>query len=202
MSCRENCVILPRKLTDGESKGPFLRGSHVQSAVSKLASERAEVDSILSSGVFGRTNNLVRLLTFVCDKYFEGAIDEIKEYSIAVNALGRPESFDPQVDTIVRVTAHALRKRLEDYYRSSGAEHAVQICLPPGHYVPKFIHARDLETAGGESTLEEKQNGQSLDRVSSAGNGRREDLHHAARPPQASRADEVSGLYNAAPSGS
>ena len=170
--------------------------------MSKLEAERAEVDDVLSSGVLGRTNNPVRLLTFVCEKYFEGAVDEIKEYSIAVHALGRPESFDPQVDTIVRVTAHALRKRLEDYYRSSGAEHPVQICLPPGHYVPKFIHTRDLETAGGESALEEKHNGHSLGRVSSSGNGRREDLHPAAQPPQASKADDVSGLSNAAPSGS
>src|SRR6201987_101694 len=182
MSCRENCVILPRKLTDGESKGPFLRGSHVQSAVSKLASERAEVDSILSSGVFGRTNNLVRLLTFVCDKYFEGAIDEIKEYSIAVNALGRPDSFDPQVDTIVRVTAHALRKRLEDYYRSAGAEHAVHICLPPGHYVPKFIHSDGSDTSACESRIEESHSGQSLETHSPPGNGRTLDLHDNPLP--------------------
>jgi hypothetical protein len=147
----------------------------VQSAISKLEAERAEVDGIMSSGVFGRTNNLVRLLTFVCDKYFEGAVDEIKEYSIAVHALGRPESFDPQVDTIVRVTAHALRKRLEDFYRSAGAEHAVHICLPPGHYVPKFIHTSDSETVIAESTLAEKLNGHSLDKVASQGNGRPED---------------------------
>ena len=95
---------------------PRLRwgGIHLQSAISKLQAERAEADSVLSSGVFGRTNNHVRLLAFVFEKYFEGAVDEIKEYSIAVHALGRPESFDPQLDTIVRVTAHALRKQLED----------------------------------------------------------------------------------------
>jgi hypothetical protein len=135
----------------------------VQSAIGKLEAERAEVDGILSSGVFGRMNNLVRLLTFVCDKYFEGGIDEIKEYNVAVHALGRPESFDPQVDTIVRVTAHALRKRLEDFYKTTGADHPVHICLPPGHYVPKFIHACDLDTARGASALDEKQNGQSHD---------------------------------------
>jgi malectin (di-glucose binding ER protein) len=174
----------------------------LQPPIRKLEAERAEVDDVLSSGVFGRTNNPARLLTFVCEKYFEGAVDEIKEYSIAVHALGRPESFDPQVDTIVRVTAHALRKRLEDYYRSAGAEHAVQICLPPGHYVPKFIHARDLETAGGEFPLEERQNGRSVDRVSSSGNGQREDLHLATPPPQTSEPDDVPGVYNAAGSGS
>jgi Malectin domain len=147
----------------------------LQSAVSKLEAERAEVDGILLSGVFGRTNNLVRLLTFVCEKYFEGAIDEIKEYSIAVHALGRPESFDPQVDTIVRVTAHALRKRLEDFYRGSGAEHAVHICLPPGHYVPKFIHIADLDATKGESKLDENSNGRSRDKANSRENSFAED---------------------------
>jgi hypothetical protein len=175
----------------------------LEPVISKLEAERAEVDDVLSSGVFGRTNNPARLLTFVCEKYFEGAVDEIKEYSIAVHALGRPESFDPQVDTIVRVTAHALRKRLEDYYRSAGAEHAVQICLPAGHYVPKFIHASDLETTGSVSPVEEKKNGRSLDPVSSPGNGRREDPQHSAvQVPQAPKADDVSGPYEAAGSGS
>lgn len=174
----------------------------MERAISKLEAERAEVDDVLSSGVFGRTNNPARLLTFVCEKYFEGTVDEIKEYSIAVHALGRPESFDPQVDTIVRVTAHALRKRLEDYYRSAGAEHAVQICLPPGHYVPKFIHTSDLETAAAESALDEKKNGRSLDRVPSPGNGRREDPQHSAvQVPQAPKSDG-SASYEAAVSGS
>jgi len=117
----------------------------LQSAINRVEAERAELESVLTSGVLGRTNNLVRLLTFVCERYFEGTIDEVKEYTIALQALGRPDDFDPQVDTIVRVTAHALRKRLEDYYRSAGARHAVHICLPPGHYAPKFIHQGDTE---------------------------------------------------------
>jgi malectin (di-glucose binding ER protein) len=164
----------------------------VQSAISKLDAERAEVDGILSSGVFGRTNNLVRLLTFVCEKYFEGAVDEIKEYSIAVHALGRPESFDPQLDTIVRVTAHALRKRLEDYYRSAGAEHAVHICLPPGHYVPRFIHTSDLEAAIGDSKLDENQNSQSLGRTTSQENSLAEDPQdNPVQPLQVSNPERV-----------
>ena len=175
----------------------------MQPAISKLEAERAEVDNVLSSGVFGRTNNPSRLLTFVCEKYFEGSVDEIKEYSIAVHALGRPESFDPQVDTIVRVTAHVLRKRLEDYYRGAGAEHPVHVCLPPGHYVPKFIHLSDLGTARAESPLDEKQHSQSQPELSTSGNGRREDpQHHAVQAPQAPKAEDVSGLYEAAGSGS
>jgi hypothetical protein len=117
----------------------------LQSSISRFEAERAELEAILNSGMFGRANNLVRLLTYVCEKHFEGATADIKEYNIAVQALGRPHDFDPQVDTIVRVTAHALRKRLDDYYRSAGGEHAVHICLPPGGYVPKFTHKGDGE---------------------------------------------------------
>ena len=129
----------------------------MESTSNRLEAERAELDTLLSSGTLGRANNLVRFLTFVCERYFDGAIDEIKEYSIAVQVLGRPEDFDPQVDTIVRVTAHALRKRLEEYYRTAGAGHDVRVCLPPGHYVPKFVHKNDL-TAEENGSI---QNGRS-----------------------------------------
>ena len=168
----------------------------MQSAISKLEAERAEVESVLSSGVFGRTNNHVRLLAFVCEKYFEGAVDEIKEYSIAVHALGRPESFDPQLDTIVRVTAHALRKRLEDYYTSAGADHPVHICLPPGHYVPKFIHTSELE-ATTESRLEKKQNGQSQAGVAFQVNGQQEYQQvNPATQPEEPKPDRVAARHD------
>ena len=152
----------------------------LESAISKLEAERAEVEDVLSSGVLGRTNNLVRLMTYVCEKYFEGAIDDIKEYNIAVHALGRREAFDPQVDTIVRVTAHGLRKRLEEYYRSAGAEHAVHICLPAGHYIPKFTHSNGLETTTDESNLYETH--QAFDTLSSREKDRTPDLQDDPAP--------------------
>jgi hypothetical protein len=134
--------------------------------ITRHEADRAELDALLASGILGRTNNLVRLLGFVCEKYFNGAFDEIKEYNIAVQALGRPPDFDPQADTIVRVTAHTLRKRLEDYYRTDGARHSIHICLPPGHYVPKFIHKEDLE-AGVHAGRREANDFESLDEASS-----------------------------------
>jgi hypothetical protein len=173
----------------------------VRSAISKLEAERAEVDDILSSGLFGRSNNLLRLLTFVCEKYFVGAIDEIKEYSIAVQALGRPESFDPQVDTIVRVTAHALRKKLEDYYTSAGAQHPVHICLPPGHYVPKFIHTDDLSTHP-DANSDIHQDIRPPNKVSYRGNGQADHRQDNPVPPeQDSKSDQVAERGDGAASG-
>ena len=82
------------------------------------------------------------MLTYVCAKYFEGAGEQIKEYNIAVEALGRPADFDQKRDSIVRVEAHRLRKRLREYYEADGADHAIRIEIPPGQYAPRFLPAR------------------------------------------------------------
>jgi len=101
--------------------------------------EKSELDSVLSSGILERAPSLAHLLTYVCSKYFDGAGEQIKEYNIAVEALGRPPDFDQKKDSIVRVEAHKLRKRLREYYESEGADHSVRIEIPPGQYTPKFI---------------------------------------------------------------
>lgn len=118
----------------------------MRSGENGLAAERAELDAVLASGILGRSNYAVRLLTFVCEKYFDDETADVKEYSIAVHALGRSVDFDPQADTIVRVTAHTLRKRLEEYYRTDGANHPIHICIPPGRYVPNFIRKNAAES--------------------------------------------------------
>ena len=101
--------------------------------------ERAELDSVLSSGILERAPNLAHLLTYVCSKYFDGAGEQVKEYNIAVEALGRRPDFDQKKDSIVRVEAHKLRKRLREYYKTEGADHPIRIEIPPGQYAPRFI---------------------------------------------------------------
>src|SRR4051794_20449599 len=101
--------------------------------------ERRELEAILASGILSRAPNLAHLLTYICAKHFEGAADQIKEYNIAVDALGRPPDFDQKRDSIVRVEAHRLRKRLREYYEAEGAEHAVRIEIPSGQYAPRFL---------------------------------------------------------------
>jgi hypothetical protein len=127
----------------------------VESAVTNFEAERAELDSLLNSETFGRVNNLAKILSFVCEKYFQGCTGELKEYDIAVHALGRSKDFDPQIDAIVRVTAHALRKRLEQYYRTDGAEHPIHIYLPSGRYIPKFVRKSELKTEKLQLRLED-----------------------------------------------
>src|SRR5437867_1201504 len=101
--------------------------------------ERTELQALLSSGVLLRAPNLAQILSYVCEKYFQGQADQIKEYNVAVDALGRPPDFNPKLDAIVRVEAHRLRKRLKQYYEAEGAGHAIEITIPPGQYAPAFV---------------------------------------------------------------
>jgi hypothetical protein len=108
--------------------------------------EHKELEWLLTSGVLGRSHNLAQVLKFICEKHFEGQASQITEHALAVEALGRRSDFNPQVDTIVRVTAHQLRKRLQEIYVGPGASRPVQIHIPPGQYAPSFVY-KEEETA-------------------------------------------------------
>ncbi len=101
--------------------------------------EKRELESVLASGIFDRSPSLAQLLSYVCQKHFEGTADEIKEYNIAVDALGRPTDFDQKRDSIVRVQFYRLRERLAEYYEKEGSAHSLRIVIPQGQYVPRFV---------------------------------------------------------------
>jgi hypothetical protein len=108
-------------------------------AITALQQERAELDAVLQSGLFDKAPRLGTFFRHICERHLEGHADEIKEYSIALEALGRSADFDPKKDSIVRVEAHRLRRRLQEYYQGEGAGHAVHIVIPNGQYRPQFV---------------------------------------------------------------
>jgi len=99
---------------------------------------QTELQAVLESSLFLRSPTLARLLTYLCEKLFAGESGRIKEYSIAVDVFGRSEAFDQDSDSVVRVEANRLRKRLAEYYKGEGAGHRVHIGIPVGQYVPVF----------------------------------------------------------------
>ena len=99
---------------------------------------RAELQIVLHSPVFIRSPSLANLLAYLCEKVFLGEASQIKEYSVAVDVFRRQPSFDQNNDSIVRVQANRLRKRLAEYYDSEGARHTIHITIPVGQYVPVF----------------------------------------------------------------
>jgi hypothetical protein len=119
---------------------------------------KSELDAILSSGLFAHAPSLAQFLSYICVKCLDGETSQIKEYNIAVEALGRTPDFDQKRDSIVRVEAHRLRKRLRQYYEEEGAGHSIQIVIPAGQYVPQFVlqeeQAAVVQTAEPDDDIE------------------------------------------------
>jgi hypothetical protein len=106
-----------------------------------LEAQRAELEAVLRSEHFTRAPMLAHLLSFLCEKLFAGEAHHIKEYTVGVEVFHRAPSFDQNSDSIVRVEANRLRKRLAAYYAGDGASHRLRIVIPLGQYVPEFKSA-------------------------------------------------------------
>jgi hypothetical protein len=98
---------------------------------------REELHNVLGSGLFVRSARQAKLLSYICEKTLAGEAATIKEYSIAIEALGRGADFDKSTDSTVRFEAHRLRKKLRQHYENGS--HEVCILLEPGTYVPRFL---------------------------------------------------------------
>lgn len=117
---------------------------------------RAALERIGASPAFAGSPQLMAFLRYVCEARLADRHERIKGYTIAVEALGRDESFDPQTDPIVRVEATRLRRSLAGYYASEAGEaESLIIEIPKGSYVPVFRHPAPAAPAGADAAQAE-----------------------------------------------
>jgi TolB-like protein/Flp pilus assembly protein TadD len=99
---------------------------------------RSELKRVLDSRPFQNAERLRHFLGSAVELVLHGRGPELKEYFVATEILGRPTSFDPRVDSVVRVEARRLRAKLEEYYSTEGRLDPIAIELPKGGYAPGF----------------------------------------------------------------
>lgn len=99
---------------------------------------QAEIDRILESETFHSSTVLRRLISFLADKTFSGEADQLNEYAIGVDALGKPPTYDPRQDASVRLHVGRIRQKLGEYYRKEGKDDPVVIELPKGRFKLKW----------------------------------------------------------------
>lgn len=102
---------------------------------------REQLERILSSEAFAGAGRHSRVLRYLVERTLEGEGDQLKEYVLGMEVFDRSETYDPRIDSIVRVEIRRLRARLEDYYHGPGAQDPVVITIPRGGYVPVFSTA-------------------------------------------------------------
>jgi hypothetical protein len=101
----------------------------------------AALGRILASPEFVRSRRLSDFLSYVVEAALEDGALAPKGYTIAVEALGRPATFDPERDAVVRVTAVRVRAALASYYAGEGRGDPIVIALPRGSYRPAISRA-------------------------------------------------------------
>jgi len=104
-----------------------------------LMSEQAgavheQVERVANSETFRNAEVLRRLLKFLAEKSIAGEASQLKEYTVATDGLGRPASYDPGHDSLVRIQIGRLRLRLADYYRTEGERDPILLDVPKGHF--------------------------------------------------------------------
>ena len=80
---------------------------------------RAELDRVLASKGFQNAGRLSRAAPRH-GKNLAGDADQLKEYAVGVDVFDRDASYDPRIDSIVRVEAGRLRSRLDECYANGG----------------------------------------------------------------------------------
>ena len=96
-----------------------------------------ELGLVMRSPEFVRSPVLRRLLEYLVEQTLAGNGERLKAYQIAVDGLGRDDSFDPQSDSYPRVQVGRLRKMLELHYAGLSAQEAAgrhRIVIPVGRY--------------------------------------------------------------------
>ena len=99
---------------------------------------RAQVGRLLHSKTFETSEVHRRLLQYLADKSISGEADRLKEYTIGLEAFGKPPTYDPKHDSIVRLQAGRLRQKLAAYYQSEAAGDAVLVSMPKGAFKLNF----------------------------------------------------------------
>ncbi len=90
-----------------------------------------EITRVRESGLLGRSRTLSRFFDFLVAQPPQAAA---KESEIALSVFGRGASFSTDQDAVVRVYAHRLRRKLDEFNDRSPSPFGVRLSLPLGEY--------------------------------------------------------------------
>lgn len=102
-----------------------------------------ELAAILDSSVFEKSPTLRKLLIYL----WAHREDDINEYAIATEALGRKSDFEPRSDATVRVLISRLRQRLKQFYETDGATLPHRIVIPVGSHQIQLLEMSPIEAS-------------------------------------------------------
>src|ERR1043165_4341341 len=100
---------------------------------------REALDAVLRSTTFARSAQLRAFLRHICEMEFAGRTEQLNEYQIATEVLGRRKDIDLSDDSSVRNRAYERRRRREKSSAGKRPPPATRIEIPRGGSVPAFV---------------------------------------------------------------
>lgn len=97
-----------------------------------------ELERILASEYFRTSKQAERLLRYLVAHSLEEQEEQLRERVIGEKVFGRPPKYDSNSDSIVRVWANHLRKRLSQYYAAEAHSSGIRFGMHPGSYRVEF----------------------------------------------------------------
>jgi TolB-like protein len=97
---------------------------------------QSQIEVIIGRGALGTSARQARLLRYLVEQELGGSGARIKAYAIGTDVFGRPRSFDPDNDSIVRTEMARLRKALALHNATLGLDDPVRISFAPGTFRP------------------------------------------------------------------
>ncbi len=98
----------------------------------------AAIEQIIASRTMGRGEQLKRLLAYLRSAALSGDLAALSETTIGVRVFNRRD-FNPKLDTIVRSEMLRLRRKLDEYYASEGADAQFRVGFDRNSYCPVLI---------------------------------------------------------------
>jgi hypothetical protein len=124
---------------------PFLEHTPAQNESQRAAVLRA-LEDIQNSNAFRTSERCKQFLSYIVERTLEGHRELLKERTLGVDLFHRRPTYMTAEDSIVRVEAGDVRRRLMQYYATEAQSPKVRIELPVGSYIPEF-HWDTLEAA-------------------------------------------------------
>jgi len=123
---------------------------------------REQVRRIVASDHLRHSPSLIQLFEYLAEQSLAGRAHELKEYVVGVEALGKPEGYDPQHDGSVRSQVRRLRAKLALYYEHGGHSDSIHMTLPKGGFEVCFEAARPEVSEARAAALEASLRGARL----------------------------------------
>ncbi len=152
---------------------------------------RALIDRVAASAQFRRSARLRDFLLYVGGQSLKEGCPQIHEQEIGAMVFGRSSTYDRSQDNIVRVNATELRKRIEQYFATEGAQETLLLEIPRGGYKPVF-RRRSLEPQNDLAPPAERASPASLEAVPQAAS---QIAPQAALRPVPQAAEQGSAIY-------